>query len=204
MKNRSLKPRFELIFSLCILVILGLPPLVFGQSQNDLQINITNGDTTVNGKSIKDLTLVQRKEALKDINHISSINNGDTNDIHKLVIVKRQRMGDSTGQNYNGPLAVNPNERHIKKRFRDSTVVMMDRPMNDGPRHKMKRRDFHERFNDGPMGYNHKNTQNFIYNNIDNDGIATQVSYHVSDHTEMLDHNNTVGYASTNRSDACA
>ena len=38
------------------------------------------------------------------------------------------------------------------------------------------------------MGFGRRNTQNFIYNNIDNNGISTHVSYRVSDHPAMLDY----------------
>jgi hypothetical protein len=38
------------------------------------------------------------------------------------------------------------------------------------------------------MGFNRRNTQNFMYNSTDNNGISTHVSYHVSDHPVMLDY----------------
>src|SRR6202012_1970139 len=73
MKKRIFNPGFEFIFTLAILAVLGLPPLVMAQNTKDLQISITNGDTTVNGKSIKDLSPKERKEALKDISTIAAI-----------------------------------------------------------------------------------------------------------------------------------
>lgn len=56
MKQKTFKPGFEFIFSLCILAVLGLPPLVFAQAPKDVQITINNGDTVINGKNIKDLS----------------------------------------------------------------------------------------------------------------------------------------------------
>lgn len=93
MKKRTFKPGFEFIFSLSILAVLGLPPLVSAQAQTkDLQININNGDTTINGKNINKLSAKARKEALKDINQITGINDHD--DARNIVIVTRKHKGD--------------------------------------------------------------------------------------------------------------
>src|ERR1700761_2527562 len=95
MKKPLFKPGFEFIFTLSILAVLGLPPLVSAQAQTkDLQININNGDTTVNGKNIKDLTADERKDALKNIKQISTININDENGPRKMVIVTRKQKGD--------------------------------------------------------------------------------------------------------------
>jgi len=77
MKKHTFKPGFEFIFSLCILAVLGLPPLVFAQTTKDLQITINNGDTTINGKNIKDLSATERKDALKNISQIRIISSDD-------------------------------------------------------------------------------------------------------------------------------
>src|SRR6185312_6456023 len=73
MKTFNFKPGFEFIFALSLIAILGLPPVLLAQVQKDLEIKIENGDTTVNGKNIKDLSPAERQNALKDINHL----NGD-------------------------------------------------------------------------------------------------------------------------------
>ncbi len=71
MKKFFLKPGFEFIFSLSLIVILGLPPILLAQNQKDVEIKIVNGDTTVNGKNIKELSADDRKNALRDIKHIN-------------------------------------------------------------------------------------------------------------------------------------
>src|ERR1700744_2582429 len=97
MKKPLFKPGFEFIFTLSILAVLGLPPLVSAQTQTkDLQININNGDTTINGKNIKDLTAAERKDALKDIKQISTIN--DDNGPHDVVIVTRKQQNNKGGK----------------------------------------------------------------------------------------------------------
>ena len=72
MKQRFLKPGFEAVFALSLIAILGLPPLVFAQKNKDIEIKITNGDTVVNGKKLKDLSTVEREQALKDIDNLGS------------------------------------------------------------------------------------------------------------------------------------
>lgn len=72
MKKHLFKPGFEFIFTLSLMAVLGLPPLVFGQTTKDMNINIDNGDTTINGKNIKDLSAKDRQAALKDINQIGT------------------------------------------------------------------------------------------------------------------------------------
>jgi len=176
MKKPTFKPGFEFIFSLCILAVLGLPPLVFAQTTKDLQITINNGDTTINGKNIKDLSASDRKDALKNITQISSISSDD-----------------KAGQ---PPMIVNDNmqhPRHLKMMTMDGNGKDSIMVFNDGignqPKHKILKYDYHfNRENDERMAEHRRNTQNFTYNNIDNDGIVTHVSYHVSEHPSMLDY----------------
>jgi len=174
MKKHLFKPGFEFIFSLCLLAILGLPPLVFGQATKDLQITINNGDTTINGKNIKTLSAADRKDALKDINQIGSIDstsrpamiaNGDMRPGRQLKVMKFHRSG------------------------RDSTMAFTF-STGDGPGHRMPPKDFRgdREGNNEHIGFNRRNTQNFVYTNIDNDGIATHVAYHVVDHPAVLDY----------------
>ncbi|WP_162276885.1 T9SS type A sorting domain-containing protein [Mucilaginibacter pedocola] len=73
MKNLFSHPRLEIVFSLSLVAILGLPPLVLAQSPKNIEIQITNGDTTINGKDIKKLTPDERKEALGEINKMGNI-----------------------------------------------------------------------------------------------------------------------------------
>ena len=171
MKKRSFKPGYEFIFSLCILAILGLPPLVSAQSSNkDMDITIVNGDTTVNGKNIKDLSGKDRREALKDIGNISSVKTKnsiiDAQIANSSDMMHKHKKGDST--------FVFQYKMHIDdKRHGD---------MNDY--HPMDRGD-HDRGDH--MGFDRKNTQNFIFTSTDNEGVSTHVTFHVSDHFGRLD-----------------
>lgn len=201
MEKRIFKPGFEFIFTLSILAVLGLPPLVSAQAQTkDLQININNGDTTINGKNIKDLTAAERKDALKNINQIATINMNDQNGARRMVIIARKHKGDR-GDNdvvieQNGDRDMLASTNTKLKRFElrdgnknDSTLTLnYDYSMSGEPRNRMEVREFHiNRDDDRPMGFSRKNTQNFIYTTTDNDGISTHVSYHVSDHPATLD-----------------
>jgi hypothetical protein len=166
MKKRSFKPGYEFIFSLCILAILGLPPLVSAQSSTkDMDITIVNGDTTVNGKNIKDLSGKDRSEALKDIGNISSVKT-------KSVTI-------------DAPMANNGGMMH-KHRRGDSTFAFHYKMHIDDQRH-VEMHEYHPMDRDDRMGFDHKNTQNFIFTNTDNEGISTHVAFHVSDHFGRLD-----------------
>jgi hypothetical protein len=174
MKKLTFKPGFEFIFTLSILAILGLPPLVFAQTTKDLQITINNGDTTINGKNIKDLSASDKKDALKNIKEITVI---------------------STDNRSDQPMVTADNHaRHLKrlKIIRDDatnkdSVLIFDNNTGNKPRHKMFKRDYLIT-NDYDVRTNRRNTQNFTFNNFDSEGVLTHVSYHVSDHPAMLDY----------------
>ncbi len=167
MRKFILKPGFEFVFSLSLIVILGLPPMLLAQTHKDMEIKIVNGDTTVNGTNIKNLPAKDRQEALMDINHldnqmsaISGDNKGDS--AHHMYLFKRS---DSAGHGYN----------HIEFRKRiEENNDMANRPGLRGG-------GFDDRFR-GPMSrFDSRNTQNFDYVNTDNEGISTHIRFHVSE-----------------------
>ena len=184
MKNFSLKPGFEFIFSLSLIAILGLPPMLMAQDGKDVEIKIENGDTTVNGKNIKELSAPDRKNALRDIKHIKSdyvpgtftLNQGDSTGKASRFMFK-QRMRENGGH-----------QQVLTENFvKDSLGNVVEqkpnrrRPMrmNDGAPGKM---ELEGRFN-GPMRFERKNSQNFDYVNTDNEGISTHLRFHISDIT---------------------
>src|SRR5471030_32736 len=98
MKKFLSKPGFEFIFSLSLIVILGLPPVLLAQNQKDVEIKIENGDTTVNGKNIKTLSPADRQNALKDINHLNgqvsiTVFKGGDGDKHMYLFKRRDTLG---------------------------------------------------------------------------------------------------------------
>ena len=179
MKKHPFKPGFEFIFSLSILAVLGLPPLVFAQTSKDLQITITNGDTTVNGKNIRDLSAADRKDAMKNISQITVISSDDKD------APAAPMMANGSNDRH-----LKITRMHINGNHQDSTVTL-NYSMNNEPRHRMIFRDDNFNSNDDRehgMKFSRRNTQNFVYNNIDNEGAVTHVAYHVSDHPAMLDY----------------
>jgi hypothetical protein len=174
MKKRSFKPGYEFIFTLCILAILGLPPLVSAQSSTkDMDITIVNGDTTVNGKNIKTLSAKDRHEALKNIGNISS---------PKTVLRAYIKVDTTT---YTGPMA-NGNGTMHKHKKGDSTFAFHYK-MHMDDKHHTEMHQYPPMDRGDHMGHEHKNTQNFVYTTTDNQGITTHVSFHVSDHFGPLD-----------------
>src|ERR1700712_1745713 len=77
MKKHWMKPGFELIFAFSLIAAICLPPLVFAQGTRNIEINITNGDTIINGKNIKELSPAERQLALKDIDNLGHISGPD-------------------------------------------------------------------------------------------------------------------------------
>jgi hypothetical protein len=214
MEKRTFKPGFEFIFTLSILAVLGLPPLVSAQAPTkDLQININNGDTTINGKNINKLSAKERKEALKDIDQITDIN--DQQGAQSIVLVTGKHKG---GKRYNATITpsvvqaepnvmitdgdVQGNQRLSRIQIagtkgNDSTVTFSYSATNAQPAtfnysmpdaRPIEMHAYHMDRNDRPIGFGWKNTQNFMYTTTDNDGISTHVNYRVSDHPATLDY----------------
>jgi hypothetical protein len=185
MKNFLLKPGFEFIFSLSLIAILGLPPMLMAQNGKDVEIKIVNGDTTVNGKNIKQLSAADRKNALRDIKHINSDNAPGTYSF---------KQSDSTGKGSRFMFKKRMQENGGRQQLITENVIVKDslgniveikgnrrKPMvlADGAPGKM---ELEGRFN-GPMRFERKNSQNFDYVNTDNEGISTHLRFHISDIT---------------------
>lgn len=178
MKTHLLKPGFELIFSLSLIAILGLPPLLMAQGQKDLEIKIEKGDTTVNGKNIKDLSAAERKTALNDIRHMSGSNGNKTIYTFKrkdtlgarikwVQQIRRRRAAIDTS---NIALFNYQPRMNFRYRFNDN-----------GPDGELNGRNFNDRINVPMTRYERRNSQNFHYINIDKDGISTHVNFQVSE-----------------------
>ena len=193
MKKFLLKPGFEFIFSISFIAILCLPPLLMAQTQKDLEIKIENGDTTVNGKKLQDLSVTDRQEAMKDINHLSGLaNNGgnrhmgngpfygrrdsiggrpgrmgfrrDTG-VHRRIITENMMLTD-TLRGRNGR---NGENRTFAFKSRNSDEM----PGNMGFRTGMP----------GPpmMRFERRNSESFNYTSTDDQGIPTRISFRVSE-----------------------
>lgn len=182
-----LKPGFEFIFSVSLIAILGLPPLVLAQSQKNIEIKIVNGDTTINGKDIKKLTAAERKDALAAMEDVpmpptpppapgsnttfmlKQDNNG------KNVVIEKQIVTDNDGTAMaNGDSA----QKRVRLRRVKTDSAFTYRFDNDLPAMDVRI----NRFNGpGHKVLNSKNSQSFNYTNTDGDGITTNVSYSVND-----------------------
>ena len=172
MKTVSFRPGFEFIFSLGLMAILGLPPLLMAQNKTDMDINIQNGDTVVNGKSIKTLSASDRQSALNAIAHISNATMKDTsagmnrNGLHtgRPMITQSMMTRDSMGNAI--PLRIRkPNAAVRRQRMDMDNSARMRNRLGTGT----------------GMRFDTKNTQNFDYVTTDNEGISTHVSYHLSE-----------------------
>ncbi|MFA6085744.1 T9SS type A sorting domain-containing protein [Mucilaginibacter sp.] len=205
MKKLLLKPSLEVVFSISLMAILGLPPLVMAQTQKDFEIKIVNGDTTVNGKNIKKLNEQERKDAMAELGNMRGTfeieTNGDAqsnitikrnnkrNGKTNVIVERRIKKGDQLTPEF---FEMNPGDSSSKKfnlklnRLKkiDTSFAFNYQLDDEHPVKVEMNRDF--RF-DGSnirpmrMRFNNRNTQNFNYVNTDNDGISTRISFRVTD-----------------------
>ena len=160
MKKILFKPGFETIFALGLIVVLGLPPVLLAQNTSELEIKIANGDTTINGKNIKNLTSKERNFILKDLKNIAKStpdkNGTILNDSTKHVFIYKHI--DSTG---------NPNLKLDVRNYQFKNHPGFDVNKDHFP---------------APMVKNSKrNIQNFDYVSVDNEGISTRIRFTVTD-----------------------
>lgn len=195
MKKFLLKPGFEFIFALSLTVILGLPPVLLAQAQKDTEIKIENGDTTINGKNIKELSQAERKSALQDINHIKgeptiTFEGRKDGDVRRKIIIRRDTAGGGkhrieitrdlvTRDSLGNVVDVKPGKHGKEQRYSFSYR------MNDESPDKMllEGRDFGPPVRSSLMRFDRRNSQRFDYVSTDNEGISTHVSYRIGDAT---------------------
>ncbi len=196
MKNYWIKPGFEFIFALSLIVIMALPPLVFAQGTKDIEIKITNGDTTINGKNIKELPADERKQALKDIGnlgqpesmgrqHIIIKKRGASDTVSKRIVIEdRHFKTGKEGEMANMPDFKKDTTGHMFK-FRMKRLGGKDSSFTNDYKlngDRFRNRDFDFPTRDREMRfYRHRNVQRFEYTNTGSDGIDTYISFRVSD-----------------------
>ncbi|NCD69646.1 hypothetical protein [Mucilaginibacter agri] len=205
-RNLSTKPGFEFIFSVGIAAIFILPAAVMAQSNRNIEVNINNGDTIVNGRNIKSLSPVERDQAMKDINTIKGVRRGD----RRMEIHIDRKGDDNDGLGYADNIVKTPDgyivednskkQLHLKRIMKDTTKYTMKFKFDDG-----QAMDF--RGPDGPGGgmgmayvpgppprmrmrgmeMKRRGSQSFSYSNVDASGVETNVSYRVADKENRMD-----------------
>lgn len=163
MKKLLSNPGFEIVFAFGLIVILGLPPVLLAQGQQEIEIRIENGDTVVNGKNIKDLSAKERMVALKDIKNLTAGKPGadsvkTDNGTHKFYLREHFSLRKDSlfaGGNKFGMSSGND--------LRNRITVDMRRQGGPG------------------MRGNRKNTQTFDFTVTDNEGISTRIKFLVAE-----------------------
>jgi hypothetical protein len=204
MKKHWMNPGFEFIFSLSLIVIMALPSIVFAQGTKDLEIKVTNGDTTINGKNIKELSPSERSQALKDLENLGGI--GDpANNLRRHVLIRKKGLADTGSERImierhrliNGDrdaMADLPGFKRdstgralkfrLKRLNNQDSVFTFDYRMNDDKANRFEdsERDFNFRMHGPRMDhFRRRNIQSFEYTNTGTDGISTHVSFRVTD-----------------------
>ena len=190
MKKHWTKPGFEFIFALSLVAIMAIPPLVFAQGTKNMDINIINGDTTINGKNIKELSADERKQALKDIDNL----NVPEIARHKHIMLRKRSLPDTGADKItfrrhfdNGGMAdmwKDSSKRIFKYRMErpggnDSTLTFNYHTQRND---RFGNREFDDHMRGRWYGnFRRRNVQQFEYTNTGNDGMVTHTSFRVND-----------------------
>jgi hypothetical protein len=200
--KKFIKPGFEFIFSVSLIAILGLPPLVLAQTQKNIEIKIVNGDTTINGKDIKKLSAQERKDALAEMDNLPQtplLNDGGKTS-NRVIIKKRvntdgkknniiieRSMTDGNDQpviaDFDTKDSTRKDVRVRLKRLKgaDSVQAFTYRFDTDLPDMGMKTFSFNMPRHKQGFEFSSRNSQTFNYSNTDNDGINTNINFRVSE-----------------------
>ncbi|MEO6852296.1 MAG: hypothetical protein ABI203_04625 [Mucilaginibacter sp.] len=85
MKKVFTKPGFEFMFSISLFVIFALPLLVFAKATKSVEIKITNGDSIMEGKKIKEFSFPEQQR-VKTISYLAN---------HPPIAFRRSGMADT-------------------------------------------------------------------------------------------------------------
>ncbi|MDB5128192.1 T9SS type A sorting domain-containing protein [Mucilaginibacter sp.] len=199
--KKFIKPGFEFIFSVSLIAILGLPPLVLAQTQKNIEIKIVNGDTTINGKDIKKLSAQERKDALAEMDNLpqTPIYNNNSVVTNRKIVIERQTTGNGKNNQItiernidnDGPViadfdtkdSARKDVRVRLKRLKgaDSVQAFTYRFDTDLSDMGMKTFSFNMPRHKQGFEFSSRNSQTFNYSNTDNDGINTNISFRVSE-----------------------
>jgi hypothetical protein len=193
-RNLTTKPGFEFIFAVGIAAIFILPAAVMAQDNRNIEISITNGDTVINGKNIKELSPDQRKQALSDLDrlqggkgerklyryeqHMHTNNGGGTDNsglgVSNLNIIHTPN-GYVVSKQKDSSMYRHPHLRRVMVQ-QDVTLLPPPPPMDgfDDNRSIARSGALAENFS-------RRNTQEFDYTNIDNDGVETGINFRVTE-----------------------
>jgi hypothetical protein len=199
--KKLINPGFEFAFALGLVAIFALPPIVMAQEHSAYNVTISNNDTTINGKNIKELSATERKDALKkleNLNHDFNIRIESGNDTAKRFTM-RMRKGADNRQNIvierNGDsdevMTTIPDfnfktdsagHMELKKLFKNGDM-MPDMAFSYAPKAFGGDEPQVFSFTNRPaiMRTNRKNSQSFNYSYTDNDGISTHINFNAGD-----------------------
>jgi hypothetical protein len=190
-RNLTTKPGFEFIFAVGIAAIFILPAAVMAQDNRNIDISITNGDTVVNGKNIKSLSPEQRKEALSDLDRLQG-GKGE----YKMRRYERHTNtntsgGDNGSLGYSNLNIVHTPNGYVVSKQKDSSLyrrphlkrVIVQEDVTLLPPPVVVPDDNRSIARSGALAesFSRRNTQEFDYTNIDNDGVETGVNFRVSE-----------------------
>lgn len=195
MKKFLSKPGFELIFSISFMAILCLPPMLMAQTQKDMEIKIENGDTTVNGKKMSELSFSERLDALKDIKHLNGTANAGPAGRHEFrrMYLKRDTEVRIIRQprHWNRDSITVFTEKMTVKDSAGNVVIFRSNKQGEQARafsfrfrnnNETPERQGFRGMPSRPLVHAERlNTQSFNYVNTDKQGYSTHINFYVSE-----------------------
>ncbi|RZA00056.1 MAG: T9SS type A sorting domain-containing protein [Sphingobacteriaceae bacterium] len=190
MKKLLLKPGIECIFAFSLVAIIGLPPLVFGQDtkqtiKKEAEIKITDSDTIVNGKNIKNLTGKAHEKAVSQLASPRTFTFSIGEPHNTSPVMKYRKDGEHgigiavPGEfrtfSYDEP-EDRPEDHPPVDRERFRAVPELGLSIGDEPRPGKRAFSLRRPFMAGST-----NSQSFNYSSTDDEGISTHVSYIAGD-----------------------
>jgi hypothetical protein len=200
--KKLFNPGFELVFGIGLVAVFMLPLLVMAQENKELQVTISNNDTTINGKNIKELSADERKNALtrlNNLNHDFNLTVTEDRDTAKRVVVRMRNNGDQTQdivierRGMPGDVIATIPDMGNRFMFKSDSNGIVEMPgiLRHGmPEPKVFRfpqgDDIPQVFNyrsgsPAIFSTNRKNSQSFNFAYTDKDGISTHLNFNAGD-----------------------
>lgn len=179
MKKLNLQQGFEVIFSISLVVIFIFPVTIWAQSQMNMDINIQNGDTTVNGKKLHELSPNERLAALNYINRLNKLKSAHNTNNSVATEQKSESNAPATVATVKDSTAVRDSADHalhvVRRIEGDASAgsTALAAPAGNGQPDLNSMPWLHR--------FAHRNTQSFSYTYTGSDSITTQINFHVAD-----------------------
>ena len=186
--KKQLYKNFELLCAAGICIVLATPFWASAQKKErrEWSIEISNGDTVINGQPISKLSKKDRKEALEILNDRPLKDNDKKGSEERQVVIERRNMNGSDGLN----LSLSTDSLKKVMVIRGDSLMKNARKMSSQVRELRLNSNLNDNtmwaFNNNNLatvlgGRKRENSQSFNFSSVDKDGIETRMNLRLSD-----------------------